>query len=259
MSNNSFHRPIALTVAAFDGSSGAGCTADIKTMEQLGVYALAVCSGVSVQHESTFESIQWMPMDLILAQIDLLCAKYTVQVCKIGLIQNKSVLVQVIRRLRLHHADIYILVDPIFSASAGFDFHDAASWAKDKAWLYEIDLLTPNANELQQFSLEAHKSKTQLAKELAQYCAILYKGGHNTDSPGTDYLFHGDQLHTLKPSSTLIAHEKHGSGCVLSAAIAAQLAHGQPLLDACILAKNYISQFLNSTTALLGYHNQQNK
>lgn len=259
MSNNSFHRPIALTVAAFDGSSGAGCTADIKTMEQLGVYALAVCSGVSVQHESKFESIQWMPIDLILAQIDLLCSKYNIKACKIGLIQNKSVLVQIIQQLRIQQPTLKIVVDPIFSASAGYDFHDAASWAQDKTWLHDIDLLTPNAHELQQFSPVAHKSNTQLAKELAQYCAILYKGGHNSDTLGTDYLFQEDQLHTLKPSSTLTAHEKHGSGCVLSAAIAAHLAHGQPLLKACILAKNYISQFLNSTTTLLGYHHQQKK
>lgn len=70
---------------------------------------------------------------------------------------------------------------------------------------------------------------------------------------GTDYLFEQGIVHELKPSAPKI-HQKHGSGCVLSASATAYLAKGSTLLNACTQAKQYIEHFLNSNNTLLGYH-----
>ncbi|MDC0231450.1 bifunctional hydroxymethylpyrimidine kinase/phosphomethylpyrimidine kinase, partial [Aureispira] len=72
MQTNDKIRPYVLTIAGFDGSSGAGITADIKTMEHIGVYGLSVCTALTVQHESVFQEVRWVEPDLIKQQIILL-------------------------------------------------------------------------------------------------------------------------------------------------------------------------------------------
>jgi len=82
---------------------------------------------------------------------------------------------------------------------------------------------------------------------------FLLKGGHNKTKKGYDYLYTDGKCYELEPNKKDI-FEKHGSGCVLSAAIVANLALGFDLKTACIKAKEYVEQFLNSNHSLIGYH-----
>ncbi len=84
-------------------------------------------------------------------------------------------------------------------------------------------------------------------------CHVLLKGGHRDEDMGVDYLYFHQQCLALNPTQTDLT-PKHGSGCVLSAAIVANLAHGDDLLTACRKAKAYIEKFLNSNSSPLGYH-----
>jgi hydroxymethylpyrimidine/phosphomethylpyrimidine kinase len=86
--------------------------------------------------------------------------------------------------------------------------------------LKEIDLITPNYNEILQLSLR-EKNPVLIALELSKYCSTLLKGGHNPFAVGIDYLYTGNEIFRLAPNSTF---RKHGSGCVLSSAITANLA-----------------------------------
>jgi hydroxymethylpyrimidine/phosphomethylpyrimidine kinase len=252
MQRNETDRPYGLSIAGFDPSGGAGLLADAKTMEQQGVYALTVCTAVTVQHESVFQSVKWVGLSIIEQQITLLFQKYPVSFCKIGLIENWAVLSAVTQLLLKLNPTIKIVVDPIFRASAGFDFHEEVELDSLKSWLSDIYLLTPNAQELARIGGD----RTQLievAKDLAAYCHILYKGGHNEDQKGTDFLLIKTDIYTLEPTE-MVHYEKHGSGCVLSAAIVSSLALGYDLLESCRLGKEYITTFLNSNDSLLGYH-----
>lgn len=112
-------------------------------------------------------------------------------------------------------------------------------------------MITPNYTELLQVG--KWDDPIESAKDLANYCAVLLKGGHNPVHPGVDYLFENTHIHALAPG-THNAFPKHGSGCVLSAAIAANMALGYTLYESCIRAKHYIEPFLNSHSSLLGYH-----
>ena len=89
---------------------------------------------------------------------------------------------------------------------------------------------------------------------LSSLCNVLLTGGHNKESIGTDtlYTLRGDKIdiHNSNPNAT----DKHGSGCVLSSAIATFLSNGDTLLDACKNAKNYTSNYLASHPSLIGYH-----
>lgn len=245
-------RPYALSIAGFDPSGGAGFLADAKTMEAHGIYGLTVATAITVQHESVFQKVEWVNVDLIKQQIILLFQKYPVNFCKIGLIENWLVLSEITNLLLSLNPAVKIIVDPIFRASAGFDFHQNVSIRHLENWLANIYLLTPNAQELARIN-EKEPDLMEVAQSLSEYCNVLYKGGHNELQKGTDFLFIGDKIHKLAPKE-IVLHEKHGSGCVLSAAIVANLALGDDLLMACKKAKNYITHFLNSNKSLLGYH-----
>ncbi len=253
MQKNEKFRPFVLTIAGFDPSAGAGLVADCKTMEQIGVYGLSVCSAVTVQHESVFQSVEWIDPDLINQQIILLFQKYPVKFCKIGLLQNKKILGQILKLLNDLNPDIKIILDPVLSASSGFDFHKETALIENDSLLSQIFLLTPNAIELSEIGRE-QLDLMKVAKSLTPFCNVLFKGGHNPQNLGTDFLFIDDKVHTLIPPDASF-YEKHGSGCVLSAAIVSYLALGFSILDACTAAKVYISSFLNSDSGLLGYHN----
>jgi hydroxymethylpyrimidine/phosphomethylpyrimidine kinase len=245
-------RPYALSIAGFDPSGGAGFLADAKTMEAHEVYALTVATAITVQHESAFQAVEWVKVDLIKQQINLLFQKYPVGFCKIGLIENWAVLSEITTLLLELNPKIKIVVDPIFRASAGFNFHKNVDIAHLEKWLLNIYLLTPNAQELSKIN-EEESDLMEVAHSLSEYCHVLYKGGHNETQKGTDFLFAGAKIYELAPKE-IVPYEKHGSGCVLSAAIVANLALGYDLYTACEKAKEYITHFLNSNETLLGYH-----
>ena len=91
------------------------------------------------------------------------------------------------------------------------------------------------------------------AAAVAAFCPVLLKGGHARGELSTDVLLEGGRRHAF--SAARLPHgEKHGSGCVLSAAVLAGLAKGQGLAEACRTAKAYTTAFLASNDTLLGYH-----
>lgn len=245
-------RPYVMSLAGFDPSAGAGILADIKCFEQLQVYGFGVCTALTVQTDEVFLKNQWLNAAEIIDQAAPLLSKFKVSACKIGLIQNLEVLLEVLTFLRLKSSGLKIVLDPVLKASTGYAFHDWENgFLKLAPVLEQLQLITPNYPEMKALGgyTEAHNA----AKAWAACCPVLLKGGHSEKNTGTDYLFEGNELHELKPGVSSV-YQKHGSGCVLSAAITAQLAKGLCLYDACAAAKKYIEQFLNSNPSLLGYH-----
>ena len=118
--------------------------------------------------------------------------------------------------------------------------------------LQQIELITPNYNEIKHFNRE-EKDPKKIAKFYSDYCSILLKGGHNSNEIGVDYLYTQNDIHKHLPK-TRQCYEKHGSGCVLSAAITANLALEQNLKTACENAKTYTENYLLSNPTKLGFH-----
>lgn len=239
--------PVALSIAGFDPSAGAGILADIKTMEQLHVYGLAVISANTVQHENEVHHVEWQNIDTLLQQMQVLLRMYRIQFVKIGIIENSSVLLTIKDQLIKHNPEIKIIWDPVFRASSGYAFckneHTIA------ALLDQLYLVTPNLPEFKNLFTD-HKQALLYSKQ----CNIFLKGGHSKLHPGVDYLFSSGREITYK-SEAISNHNKHGSGCVLSSAITAALARGQSLEEACRIGKNYTKYYLGSHQSLLGWHN----
>jgi len=230
--------PVILSIAGFDPSSGAGITADVKTAEQTGSYALGVNTAITIQHESKFTAISWVDESIIIDQLNILSEKYNLDYIKIGLIENLSL----IKTFHNLCPKAKIIWDPIIKASAGFSFHSMTSQKQLEEAANLCYLITPNLVEWEQIGAII-KGKTN----------ILLKGGHANDHANDELMFE-DGASLRLYGKRIEVTEKHGSGCVLSTAITSYLAQGYGLGDACQKAKQYITTFLKSTDGLLGIH-----
>ncbi len=246
------NRQIVLSIAGFDPCSGAGILADIKTFEQHKVYGLGISTAQTVQTEDVFISIKWEAESDILKTLHTLLSHYNITAVKIGIVENISVLNKIVSFIHQKNSVIKIVADTVIKSSSGFNF-----WVEtlNEQLLFEtlskIFLITPNYNEASQLIPSANTKVA--AEKLSAHCNVLLKGGHNNEEPGVDYLFMRDSVDKLESNASNI-YAKHGSGCVLSAAITANLALGFDLVSSCKNAKKYIEQFLSSNNTLLGYH-----
>ena len=246
------NRPIVMSIAGFDPCGGAGILADIKVFEQFKVYGLGITTAQTLQTENEFMSIRWQPEEDILNALEKMLLHYDVKVVKIGIVENIGILNKIVSCIHQKDAAIKIIIDTVLKSSSGFDFWEGKT---NETLLFDIMsksfLITPNFNEVLQL-IPADNSK-EAAQKLATYCNILLKGGHNKNEMGVDYLFTKSDIHKLKATNTEF-NAKHGSGCVLSSAITANLALGFDLVTSCTIAKQYIEKFLGSNKTLLGYH-----
>lgn len=251
-------RPYVLSIAGFDPSAGAGVLADIKTFEANKVYGLGVASALTYQNDISFEKVEWISLEKIIEQISVLQKRFDFEYVKIGLIENLDVLHEIIKALSTGHRALKFIWDPILKASAGFDFHNKIDRLKLKEICQSIYLITPNFDEIK--LLTGEPDERIAAKQLSKFCNVFLKGGHNEKDLGRDYLF-------LSPSERAeregifsfrakqkIELGKHGSGCILSSAITANLAKGNTFHRSCMNAKEYTAKVLMSNKTLLGYH-----
>jgi len=243
-------RNCILSVAGFDPSGGAGLLADIKTFEAHNICGMGVMSALTFQNDAEFDDVKWIDAIDIVKQITVLKRRFKFIVIKIGLIQNLETL-QTIGTHCPSSENCWMIWDPVIRASAGFKFHEDFEGKKLFSLLQNIFLITPNIAEVKLLSGE--EDPVQGARRLSAYCNVLLKGGHNTEDPGVDYLFTKNKVERILPS-TKPMYAKHGSGCVLSSAIAANFALGHDLVTSCRNAKNYVENFLSSHRSLLGFH-----
>lgn len=234
----------ALTIAGFDGSAGAGILADVKAMAHFGVYCESVCTALTQQNEDEFVAPGWVIWDRIEAQLETLFKKRTFKYVKIGLVEKAKVLKRIVEFIREKSPDAYIVWDPIASASAGFHFLRAAEQNKFMPVMKQIDLVTPNQDEFGFLGFEQAAAKGTF--EFGKDFALLLKGGHSKGKDAVDILWDRDGQQYKFTSPRLPGAGKHGTGCHLSSAILANLALGKDLPTACKIAKEYLTELLQS-------------
>ncbi|OCK44279.1 hydroxymethylpyrimidine/phosphomethylpyrimidine kinase [Tenacibaculum soleae] len=242
-----------LTIAGLDPSSGAGITSDIKTFEAHGLYGLSVCTAVTIQNDIDFKDCVWIDKTVIINQIKALFERFSISVVKIGIIESWDVLLEVIQTLKRLNPKIKIVLDPILKASAGFEFHTSKNLKTLEKVLDNCNFVTPNYNEIK--ALFPDKNIEETIEFIASKTNLYLKGGHRKDKKGWDEVYYNKIVQlNISPIANKV-YEKHGSGCVLSSALTANLALELSLEDACKNTKRYTEQFLNSNDSLLGTHN----
>lgn len=249
-------RANVLSIAGFDPSAGAGILADVKTFEQLRVYALAVLSANTFQNDREFEALDWVPLERMLQQLEVVLRRTECRFAKIGIVQNLQVLEVLLDFLS--RRGIHVVWDPVLRASAGFLFHDRIESELLRSVLNKIYLLTPNQMEVEALLSVLGLDVDEYARSYAGRgsAAILLKGGHLQGERIFDRLIDG-KIYDFE-GLRFDGYAKHGSGCILSAAITAYLALGHSLPEACRLAKEYIHKVMLSNKTLLAYHSENN-
>ncbi|BFM43517.1 hydroxymethylpyrimidine/phosphomethylpyrimidine kinase [Flavobacterium sp. CFS9] len=247
----SANRPITLSIAGFDPSGGAGVLADIKTFEQHQVTGFAILTANTIQTEDEFIEIQWTDLSFVIHSIETFFDRYKISAVKIGIVPSLDYLNPILSTIKQASPSTLIVWDPVLKSSTQFEFMSIEDRLELNDTLSKIDLITPNYNEIEILFPGFITNQSEFQNKIPTN--ILLKGGHNPSATGTDRLFLKNEIIDLLPSDKK-CFAKHGSGCVLSAAIASNLARNPSLEKACRNAKNYIEKYLNSTPTLIGHH-----
>lgn len=248
-------RPKVLVVAGYDQSAGAGVLSDIKTLEAHGVYGYAAITGLTFQHERGIRRVDWLSVRDIVEQIDVCFESTGFDWVKIGITESMGVAGAIIDHLREWNKGVRVVLDPVIRASSGAGFWeklDRKEWEEVAGKCYVV---TPNWEEVGWL----YPGEDVFARcgelSLRTGCHIYLKGGHHPEFPGRDYWWSDGEVEVLNAvSGDGSITPKHGSGCVLSSALTANLALGLPLPVAAERAKRYIERFLASNQTLLGWH-----
>jgi len=237
--------PIALTIAGSDSSGGAGIQADLKTFSAFGVYGASVLTALTAQNTRGVVGVDAVAARFVVAQMEAVLCDLKVGAIKTGMLANAAIVGAVADRLSVE-PDRPIVVDPVMVATSGDVLlePDAIDVLK-RQLLPKAFLVTPNLPEaafllgVDEAVTEAH-AVTQARALMDFGCtAVLLKGGHGSGMEAVDILCDGAGIERfVRPR--LDARNTHGTGCTLSAAIVALLAHGVGLREAVARAKQFV-------------------
>jgi hydroxymethylpyrimidine/phosphomethylpyrimidine kinase len=244
-------RPVSLTIAGFDPSGGAGVLADIKTFELFRVYGIAVITSNTIQNDIRLKKIEWVDKDTKEECIATLAERMSVQTVKLGMHRNLDDVLHSVRCVEKYFQGAHIVWDPIIASSSGYQLEWTLSEETLNKILSSIILITPNLPEFQW--LFQKNDPVELIKNSPGHAGFLIKGGHSTEKLTIDRLYQKNK-NVIEYSAEREDTSKHGSGCVLSAGIAAGLAKGLSLEESVWHSKDYITGFFKSNNHILGYH-----
>lgn len=250
--------PNALTIAGVDPSGGAGVLADVKAFSALGAYACAVIAALTAQNTRTVAGVLPIAPDFIARQIDTLFADVRIDAVKIGMLGEAPAIVAVAERLA-HWKAQRVVLDPVMVAKSGDALLAAAAVGALREALVPLALvITPNLPEagvlLESRAPESVKEMMRAAERLHRLMGsgerwVWLKGGHLPGGDATDLLFNGDRMIEMS-QPRVETKNTHGTGCTLSAALAALLPQRPDVQTAAQDAKDYLTAALRQADAL---------
>lgn len=234
-------QPLALTVAGFDPSGGAGILADIKTFHSLDVYGTAIITALTAQNVNRVAGVEPVPLKFIEKQLDLVMEGYSIRYLKTGMLYSPEIVKLVARKVDEYQ--LQLVVDPVLVAgSGGVLAREGLAQALKKHLLPQAILVTPNlqeAQELSGISIQDEEDAMAAALKIGKISPVVVTGGH---LQGRDIFYH-DKLQIIEGELIESSHT-HGSGCTYSAAVTAYLSRGlvleEALQSAAVLVKKAI-------------------
>ena len=242
-----------LSIAGFDGSGGAGIQADLKTFSVFGCYGMTVLTALPIQNTCGVQKCYELPLSAIEEQLDAIFDDITPDSIKIGMLFNSDIIEIIAKSLKDRAMNIPIILDPVMLAKSGDHLLLPEAVDALKTLLIPMaTIITPNIPEAQALtnsnSLDQHELALDLLKIGSK--AVLVKGGHLQGVTSKDLLLEASGVSSWFESPRVESKNTHGTGCTLSAAIAACIALGHPLNDACRLAKQYLYEAIRSAKDL---------
>lgn len=241
---------VALTIAGSDSGGGAGIQADLKTFQAFGLFGTTAITSVTAQNTCGVRGVADVPVEVIAGQIEAVMDDFPVAAIKIGMVSSAAIIHAVAELLERRAASIPIVLDPVMVATSGDRLlrHDAVA-ALAKRLIPLATIVTPNIPEAEVLSQQSIASAPEMrhaASAIAAMgaAAVLIKGGHppqteHATPEALDLLLDGGEFQEFR-LPWIQTGSTHGTGCTLSAAIAALLALGNPLPQAVFQAKAYV-------------------
>lgn len=250
MSNSEDNRlPVALSIAGFDPSGGAGLVADIKTFTAFGCFATAAVTSLTFQNTTGVFGAVNQTADAVRAQVLPVVEDFSVACAKTGMLPSREVIEEVARLFR-ETALPAPVVDPVVRSTSGYDLiddHALRSLVEELLPLARV--VTPNILEAERITglriknEESMRAAARLMREMGAR-AVLVKGGH-LEGEALDVLDNEGRI-TIFRGARIVTNATHGTGCTLAAAIAASLAYEMDLVTAVGTAKRFVKDAIRS-------------
>lgn len=246
---------VALTIAGSDSGGSAGIQADLRTFAFHCVHGTSALTCITAQNTLGVVRVDALSTDAVVAQIRAVVEDIDIQATKTGMLLNQEIIAAVsaeVENLNIKN----LVVDPVMVSRTGAQLIDNAAVATLRDVLIpKAILVTPNRYEAQILSgLEIHtiddmKAAAKQIYEQGAKAVLVKGGGMSGDLRGVDVLYDGLQLEILQTTS-VDTNNTSGTGCTLSAAIAANLALSYPLYTAVERAKNYVTTALKHSLTI---------
>jgi hydroxymethylpyrimidine kinase/phosphomethylpyrimidine kinase len=257
VSNNDLSgMPVALTIAGFDPSGGAGVVADIKTFTAFGCFATAAVTSLTFQNTTGVFGATHQTAGDVRAQVLPVVEDFRVAGVKTGMLPTREVISEVARLLReTPLGEVGAIIDPVVRSTSGFDLIDDDALAALKSELLPLArLLTPNLAEAERLTGLEIKTEADMRRSAARLRemgarAVLVKGGH-LPGDAADLLLEEDGNVQFFRAPRIDTNATHGTGCTLAAAIAACLARGMNLAGAVGAAKRFVTEAIRRSPQL---------
>lgn len=253
---------VTLSIAGFDPSGGAGVLADVKTFGAFGCFGTAAITSLTSQNTIAVYGAFHQSAEILRAQIEPIVNDFRVAAVKIGMLPTHKT-VEVTAEMIERYALPNVVMDTVIRSTSGYDLiGETAVGSLIERLLPLADVITPNLAEAERLTgLEVRdpEGMKRAARRIHEMCssdvtkavgrrAVLVKGGHLPEE-ATDILFDGIEFHTFR-APKIALRDAHGTGCTLSSAIAALLAHGCQIEEAVAKAKRYLETALRAAPKL---------
>ena len=243
--------PIVLSIAGSDCSAGAGIQADLKTFQHFRTHGLTAVTCVVSETARIVRAVHPVPVNVLADQVCLLLESFPVAALKTGMLFSATH-VRAVAAALADHPGVPVVVDPVMIASTGDPLLEPDAIAAYRNLLLPLArVITPNLHEAEALlgrRISDHASLEPAARELADAfgTAVLLKGGHLEGPECIDLLVDDGAVFQFTAARIAVAGS-HGTGCTLSAAIAAFLALGHTLDAAVRAAKEYLGETLRQS------------
>lgn len=250
MSQPTYVPPCVLTIAGSDSGGGAGIQADLKTMTVLGTYGLSVITALTAQNTTGVYGIEPASPEFVARQLTVVLDDFPIKAAKTGMLFSAPIIEAVAPLLAT--VDFPLVVDPVCVSQSGHPLLEEDAIDALKTHILPLAaLLTPNRPEAETLTGMRLSSRKDIAVAIEKLLdmganAVLLKGGHFQGDIMVDWLGMPGMEPIGLEHKRIDTHNAHGTGCTLSAAIAAHLARGQHLEQAVTLGQEYLIAALDT-------------
>jgi hydroxymethylpyrimidine/phosphomethylpyrimidine kinase len=234
-----------LTIAGSDSSGGAGVQADLKTFSRLRVYGMSVITALTAQNTAGVYGVMKVPPEFVARQLDAIFSDIPPDAAKTGMLQSAAIVETVAAKVKEHKLT-KLVVDPVMISKSGAPLLDADAVSVFRRALLPLSLVvTPNTEEARALTGKTIRSVDDMEEAALQIHGmgarfVLIKGGH-LEGDAIDVLFDGsDFVHHR--AERIPTRDSHGTGCVLSAAIASYIALDKTVPEAVQLGKDFVTE-----------------